>query len=223
MNEENSIGKVVSSLVERDFKVVVVDDFSSDKTAAIARRSGATVLANIKNLGAWRSTQAGIRYAHKFSADVVITMDADGQHDCEDLQKMIEAYHQGADVVIGSCTSRGSTGRHIAWRLFKLLNGLRVNDITSGFRLYNREAIEILVSRQATMLEYQCVGILLMLRNLRLKVYEVPVNMRERKDGISRIFNSWISVIYYLAYSGLLSFSKAFPVKKHSYLNKIKY
>ena len=52
MNEENSIGKVVSSLVERDFTVVVVDDFSSDKTAAIARSSGAIVLANIKNLGA---------------------------------------------------------------------------------------------------------------------------------------------------------------------------
>lgn len=223
MNEENSIGKVVSSLVERDFTVVVVDDFSSDKTAAIARSSGAIVLANIKNLGAWRSTQAGIRYAHKFSADVVITMDADGQHDSEDLQKMIDAYQQGADVVVGSCTSRGSTGRHIAWSFFKFINGLRVDDITSGFRLYNREAIDVLVSRQATMLEYQCVGILLMLRNLRLNVYEVPVNMCERKDGISRIFNSWNSVIYYLAYSGLLSFSKAFPVKKRSYLNKIKY
>ncbi|REL32622.1 glycosyltransferase family 2 protein [Thalassotalea euphylliae] len=223
MNEETSIGRVISSLVEKNYNVIVVDDFSTDKTAGIARTCGATVLCNIKNLGAWRSTQAGIRYAHKLDADVVITMDADGQHNDTDLQTMIDAYAKGADVVIGSCTSRGSAGRHVAWRLFKLLNGLKVNDITSGFRLYNREAIHVLVSRQATMLEYQCVGILLMLRNLRLKIVEVPVKMHERTDGISRIFYSWGSVFYYLAYSGLLSVSKAFPVKKYAYLNKIKH
>ena len=49
------------------------------------------------------------------------------------------------------------------------------------------------------------------------------MKMQERRDGISRIFYSWGAVCYYLAYSGLLSFSKAFPVKKQSYLNKIKH
>lgn len=223
MNEAKSIGPVVSSLIGRGYQVIVVDDFSSDLTADVAREQGAIVLSNVKNMGAWKSTQAGMRYAHKHNADVVITMDADGQHSASDIKVMLEAYNNGADVVIGSCVSRGSAGRHVAWRVFKWLNGLSVHDITSGFRLYNRDALTALTSRQATMLEYQCVGILLMLRNLRLHIVEVQVKMEERKDGISRIFYSWGAVCYYLAYSGLLSFSKAFPVKKQSYLKKIKH
>ena len=169
MNEAKSIGHVVSSLIGRGYQVIVVDDFSSDLTASVAKERGAIVLSNVKNLGAWKSTQAGIRYAYKNHAEVVITMDADGQHSASDIQSMLEAHSKGADVVIGSCVSRGSTGRHIAWSFFKWLNGLKVHDITSGFRLYNREALAVLTSRQATMLEYQCVGILLMLRKFTFK------------------------------------------------------
>ena len=223
MNEEKSIVKVIKPLVESGYSAVVVDDASSDNTALIAKLHGAKVLSNLKNLGAWKSTQAGMRYAYKNGADVVITMDADGQHRVEDISKMIAAYKKGADVVIGSCISRGSAGRHIAWRVFRRLNGLKINDITSGFRLYNKEALFVLVSRQATMLEYQCVGILIMLRNLKLKVVEAPVIMEKRSDGISRIFYSWGAVFYYLAYSSVLSVSKAFPVKKQAYLQKIKH
>ena len=223
MNEEKSIGLVVSELVKNNYKVIVVNDASTDLTAEKARAHGATILNNVKNLGAWKSTQAGMRYAYKHGADVVITMDADGQHHVSEVEKLLAAHLDGADVVIGNCVSRGSTGRHIAWRVFKKLNRLPVNDITSGFRLYNKEALYALVSRQATMLEYQCVGILIMLRNMKLTIKEVPVKMDERKDGISRIFYSWNAVFYYLAYSGLLTVSKAFPVKKESYINKIQH
>lgn len=223
MNEAKSIAKVVKGLVRENYKVIVVNDASTDDTAAIAKDAGAVVLTNLKNLGAWKSTQTGMRYAYKQSAEAVITMDGDGQHKVAEIAKLLAAYNKGAEVVVGNCVSRGSAGRHIAWRVFKKLNNLPVNDITSGFRLYNKEALYALISRQATMLEYQCVGILILLRNMQLNIVEIKVDMERRNDGISRIFYSWNAVFYYLAYSGLLTLSKAFPVKKESFVKKIKH
>jgi len=223
MNEEKSIAKVIEELIWEGYLVVVVNDASTDNTAEVSKEAGATVLTNINNLGAWKSAQTGMRYAYKYGADIVVTMDADGQHQVSEIRKLLHAYENGAQVVIGNCVSRGSAGRHIAWKVFKKLNKLRINDITSGFRLYNKEAIFALISRQATMLEYQCVGILIMLRNMKLNIKEVSVEMNHREDGISRIFYSWNAVFYYIAYSGLLTLSKAFPVNKESYVKKIKH
>lgn len=172
-------------------------------------------------LGAWKATQTGLRYAEKQGFNVVVTMDADGQHNADNIALLLEKYKAGADVVIGNCTERGSAGRHIAWNFFKRLNGLSVSDITSGFRLYNSSAICCLVSREATMLEYQCIGVLIMMRNLRLSIVEASVPMNKRTTGISRIFHSWLAVGYYLAYSGMLSFTKAFPTSKNKYINRI--
>lgn len=221
MNESASIGAIVTSVIKLGCKVIVVDDASSDETKNEAQKSGALVLTHIVNLGAWKATQTGLRYAYKLGFDIVITMDADGQHSAENISFLIEKYKHGADVVIGNCTQRGSTGRHIAWRFFKSINRLNVSDITSGFRLYNKNALHCLVSKQATMLEYQCIGVLLMMRDLQLNIVETPVPMEERKAGISRIFHSWLAVGYYLLYSGLLSLAKAFPTHKERYKTRI--
>jgi len=221
MNEAQTITEVVTSVLAYGYRVIVVDDASTDTTAKKAKNAGAVVLTNVKNLGAWKATQAGLRYAKKLGAERVVTMDADGQHHAEGIETLLHCSRQGADVVIGSCTSRGSTGRHIAWRFFKMFNKLPVNDITSGFRLYNKKALDSLTSRQATMFEYQCVGVLLMMRNLGLSIREAPVNMQERATGVSRIFHSWLAVGYYLLYSGVLSLSKAFPTKKERYLQRL--
>jgi glycosyltransferase involved in cell wall biosynthesis len=221
MNEELTIGAIVSSIVNSGYEVIVVNDFSIDDTAKVAAKAGAKVMSPINNLGAWKATQAGLRYAKKLGFNVVITMDADGQHDVNDIKYLGDAYKQGADIVVGNCTERGSTGRHIAWSFFKTINKLPINDITSGFRLYSEKALHCLTSREATMFEYQCVGVLIMMRNLNLSVKEVAVSMSERETGASRIFHSWLAVAYYLLYSGLLSATKAFPTKKERYLNRL--
>lgn len=221
MDEASTIQKLVKSVVDCGYKVIVVNDASNDTTAEEAFKGGATVLTHIQNLGAWKSTQTGLRYVHKLGFKVAITMDADGQHQPEHISFLVDKYREGANVVIGNCTARGSAGRHIAWRFFKYVNRLNVSDITSGFRLYNHEAISCLISKQATMLEYQCIGVLLMVRNLKLNVVETSVPMKERKIGISRIFHSWSAVGYYLIYSGLLSVTKAFPTKKEKYVNRV--
>jgi glycosyltransferase involved in cell wall biosynthesis len=221
MNEAMTITSVVSAVVNLGYSVIVVDDASTDETATLAKNAGAIVLSPIQNLGAWKATQAGMRYAQKSGFEVVITMDGDEQHSAEHIAILVDQYIQGADVVIGNCTGRGSTARHIAWRFFKHLNRLNVDDITSGFRLYNKTAIDCLVSKQATMLEYQDIGVLLMLRNLQLNIIETSVPMKQRSVGISRIFHSWLAVSYYLLYSGLLSLAKAFPTNKKKYKDRV--
>ncbi len=221
MNEASTIFDVVSSVVTLGYKIIVVDDASTDNTIAEAKKAGAIVLCNLQNLGAWKATQSGLRYADKLGYNVIVTMDADGQHNAENIALLVNEYSNGADVVIGNCTERGSAGRHVAWGFFKRLNRLSVSDITSGFRLYSSTAIHCLVSRQATMLEYQCIGVLLMMRNMKLNIVEASVPMNCRETGISRIFHSWLAVGYYLAYSGILSLAKAFPTNKNKFSNRM--
>jgi glycosyltransferase involved in cell wall biosynthesis len=209
-NEVESIGGVINEIRElTTFPVVVVDDASTDDTIFVARRSGAIVIPLAVQLGAWGATQAGLRYADKNAYTCAITMDADGQHLSEFLSTLLEPIiNKEAEVSIGTCTQRGSALRKIAWSLIKQVSGLRVEDLTSGFRAYNRRAIRRLATRHATLLEYQDVGVLAMLEASGIRIKEVEVKMVLRRFGISRIFYSWSSVMYYMAYTLLLSFSK---------------
>lgn len=212
MNESGSIKGVLQSLQSAfECTIIVVDDASSDDTAIIAKQQGAVVLPHSVNLGAWRATQTGIRYALKMGINRVITCDADGQHPTSALTKLLKEAPEGNDCTIGACISRGGAGRHIAWRFFKRLSGVNVSDLTSGLRLYSRSAMQVLASRQATMFEYQDVGVLLMLKKLGMKCSEVDVTMIEREDGISRIFHSWLAVCKYLLYTLILSITKIGP------------
>jgi len=209
-NEAEDIGNVIGELKECcSYPVVVVDDASHDDTGTIARNAGATVLSLVVQLGAWGAIQAGLRYAVRNGYDYVITMDADGQHQAASLPTLLKPISDGhADVVIGACTSRGSVARKIAWKLMKQFSGLRLEDLTSGFRVYDRQAIRRLASWQATLLEYQDVGVLAMLRASGSRIIDVEVDMLPRQHGISRVFHSWASVAYYMAYTLLLGVTK---------------
>jgi hypothetical protein len=147
--------------------------------------------------------QTGIRYGLRKGFQRIVTMDADGQHEVGELPALLQA-SMSADVVIGAFPERASKLRRIAWGWFRGLTGLPFTDLTSGFRCYSGPAICALASSEATLFEYQDVGTLLLLRSARLKIVEVPVMMNQRVDGISRIFNSWFSVIRYMAVTTLL-------------------
>ena len=222
MNEAQSIADVIKD-VQASFEstIVVVDDGSSDDTAQIAARHGAIVLKHVVNMGAWRATQTGLRYAVKYGYSRAITLDADGQHKASNIQELVNVSEQGVGLVIGACTQRGSIGRHIAWRVFKKLTGLNIKDLTSGFRCYNAEAMKVLCSRQATMFEYQDIGVLLMLRNVKIQCGEVSVQMEDRKDGISRIFYSWFAVFKYLLHTLILSMTKTPPFSAKAYRQQL--
>jgi len=209
-NEAEDIGLVIAEIREHsDYPVVVVDDASTDETVAAARRAGATVLPLVVQLGAWGATQTGLRHALSKGYEYVITMDADGQHQAESLPMLLRPIlEQKADVVIGACTRRGSALRRIAWLLMKSVSGLRLEDLTSGFRVYDRRAIRHLAGWQATLLEYQDVGVLATLQAAGLRITDVDVEMLPRRHGISRVFHSWASVFYYMSYTLLLGLTK---------------
>ncbi len=215
MNEAKTIESVIQDVISKGFDVLVIDDGSTDNTVSIARNSGARVIPLAFNMGAWNATQAGIRYALKNHYNYIISMDADGQHSPETLPDLLATAETGKnDVIIASCVQRGSRGRRIAWAFFKQVAGFNFNDLTSGFRLYNKAAMLVIASRQATLLEYQDVGVLLLLMQHDLSIIEIDTKMCSRIDGKSRIFSSWLQVIYYMMYTSLLCFSKLTPVKR---------
>lgn len=207
-NESATIGALLVDLYKSGHKhVLVVDDLSEDDTGRIARSHGAMVLRPTLGMGAWGGMQTGIRYARRNGYCRVATMDADGQHDAGELSILLQAASR-ADVVIGAFPERASKLRHFAWMWFRFLTGLRITDLTSGFRVYNERAMGVLASAEATLFDYQDVGTLLLLRGAGLTVVETPVLMKERLDGKSRIFSSWLNVGRYMAVTTLLCLAR---------------
>ncbi len=209
-NEQRDIASVVREVRRvSGFPVLVVDDCSTDRTIALAREAGAHVLPLSQQLGAWGALQTGIRHAWRAGYRYALTMDADGQHEPVWMERLFGPVLEGkADVSIGCCVRRGSKLRKLAWILLKAASGLKMEDITSGFRVYNRRAMELLSGHEATLLEFQDVGVLVLLRNAGLHLVDVDVTMLPRTSGSSRVFHSWLVVVYYMAYTLLLGFSK---------------
>ena len=210
-NEAGTVGEAVREAYAAGAReVVVVDDVSADETASQAASAGAVVLRPVLRLGAWGATQTGLRYCLNKGCEAVVTMDADGQHQPEYIGAMLEEINSGqADVVIGSCPMRGSRLRKFAWSMFRKITGIPFEDLTSGFRAYNADALKILTLPEATLIDYQDLGVLLLLEHSGMRIIEAPVQMRPRRRGHSRIFNTWFSVGKYMLASIVLSVSKS--------------
>jgi glycosyltransferase involved in cell wall biosynthesis len=217
-DEAATVGSVVEG-VRRTLgcAVLVVDDASSDATPDAARAAGAIVLKLPLGLGAWGATQAGIRYARRHGYQTAITLDADGQHLPESLPLLLKAKAAtGANVVIGTCTGRLSRAKRIAWQYLRLLTGLRLTDFTSGLRLYDVHAIEVLAGREASLLDYQDVGVLMLLSRSGLSIAETPVEMVPRRAGHSRVFASWPVVARYMMHTTVLCLAQIDAVRRRS-------
>jgi len=212
-DEAADVGDVVRHARGYGFPVIVVDDRSSDDTVKIARAAGADVLSMPFHAGSWAAIQAGLRLALARGYRNVITLDADGQHNPEDVAGLLAEMDDpdAPDVIIASCPMRANQRRRLAWRVLRWLSGLSIRDLTSGFRVYSGPALELLTSQDCTLLEYQDVGVLLHLRRGGMRIVERHVRMRKRCHGQSRIFSSWPMVFYYLVYSCLIGGSRRLP------------
>jgi len=141
-NESGSIGSVISRLVGLVNEIIVVDDGSSDDTATIAKASGAIVISHAYSKGNGAAIKSGARAA---SGDVIVFMDADGQHDPNDIPKLLKKLYQGFDMVVGarSAKSQASLGRLAANSFYNKFGswmvGHKIEDLTSGFRAVNAE------------------------------------------------------------------------------------
>ncbi|ALG67950.1 glycosyltransferase family 2 protein [Beggiatoa leptomitoformis] len=210
-NEAQSVGTVIQGIQRCFFgQIVVIDDASQDDTATIARQAGAYVIPLAYSLGAWGATQTGLRYAWQQGYDIAITMDADGQHEPESIPTLLATLAPAyCDVVIGAHPQRGSLARRLAWSLFRWLSGVTLEDLTSGLRGYNKKAIAILASNEATLLDYQDMGVLMLLSQNNLLIEEVPILMYPRSSGHSRIFSSWWAVTHYMVYTLTLCLARS--------------
>lgn len=204
-NEAENIEKLINEIKElcpfADY--LVVNDCSKDDTEKILHRIGAMYMCNPVNLGIGGTVQGGYVYALKNGYDIAIQVDGDGQHDISYLKEMIEPIEKGeADIVIGSrfIEKQGfqsSVGRRFGINflsgLIKLCTGIRVKDVTSGFRAVNRKFIKIYANDYPQDYPEPEAIVLGVMQKGRIK--EIPVMMKERVGGISSI-NIWRSIYY---------------------------
>jgi glycosyltransferase involved in cell wall biosynthesis len=206
-NEEGCVAQVIDELRAFDdgLEIVVVDDGSFDRTAQVARAKGAHVLRLPFNLGIGGSVQTGFRYAWEQGFELAVRVDGDGQHDPSQLGAIVEPVLRGdADICVGSRYRergdgyRSSVPRRMGIRVLagtvSLLTRQSVTDPTSGFQALNRKAIALFAADYPH--DYPEVEALVMLIRHRLRLQEVPVQMRARAAGRSsiRAFGS----VYYM-------------------------
>lgn len=207
-NESATVRGVIERIREHapQFEPLLIDDGSTDATAELGRSTGARVLRVPFNLGIGGAVQAGFMFALENGYDYVAQVDADGQHDPGELAKLLHAMYEPdpVDMVCGSrfLTSdyrypapiSRRTGIHIFAFLLSRMLSRPVSDPTSGFRLYNRRAIQLFAHDYPH--DYPEVEAILMLHHHRLRMREVPVRMHERGGGRSSIGGSGKSFYY---------------------------
>jgi len=189
-NEEAVIGQVLTSVKKElenlpgwQAQLVVVDDGSHDRTGQVARKAGAIVLRHVLNRGLGGAISTGMGYAKKINANILVTIDSDGQHDPEDIKKVIGPILEGrADVVIGSrlfdrkkmpldrlIISWG--GSILTFFLFRIWT----TDSQSGFRAFNRKAMQaIQVKTQGMEVSSELFG---EIKRNGLRLIEVPIKV----------------------------------------------
>lgn len=206
LNEEQTVGRVIDEIRAFDpgFDIVVVDDGSIDRTAGIAADRGAHVLRLPFNLGIGGAVQTGYRFAFERGYDVAVQVDGDGQHDPAQLPAILAPVLAGeADLCVGSRFTAGggyqsSFARRVGIRLFAWVVSAvvrqRVTDTTSGFRAVNRKGIALFAADYPH--DYPEVEATVMCVKHKLRLVEVPVEMRERAGGSSSI--TALRSIYYM-------------------------
>jgi glycosyltransferase involved in cell wall biosynthesis len=204
-DEQESLPRTLAEVRARApaVAILVVDDGSRDATADVARRAGVPVVRHPINLGVGAALQTGFRFAAERGYDIVVQIDADGQHDPAYLEAVVAPVRAGTcDVCIGSryvarTSYRTPLVRRLGMRLFeavvKLALGRRIADTTSGFRAYGRDVIA--VCQHEFPRDFPDAPLLIDLVRRGFRLEEVPVEMRERQAGKS--FYTFSKSIYY--------------------------
>lgn len=209
-NESANIKRVVDNLIINypQYDYVVINDGSTDETLNICRENGYNYVSHTINLGIGGGVQTGYLYAKEHNYDIAVQMDGDGQHDPLYIQDLIAPIEEEkADIVIGSrfldgvgfqSSSTRRFGINFLSGLIRACCGIRIKDVTSGFRAVNRSIIEFYANNYAQDYpepEAIIAGVL-----HHASIQEVPVVMHERRGGKSSI-NPWKSFYYMLKVS----------------------
>lgn len=217
-NEEENLPAVLEELRRElpDVDLLVVDDGSTDATANVARAHGAEVVSFGKNRGLPAGIAAGYGYALEHEYDLCGRVDADGQHPVHELARLLALVREGeCDVAVGSRFASGDGyapyrykpsgarrfGTALLRRSMRVLLRRPFLDATSGMYAVNAKALPVLAHPYAT--EAPEVEALLRLNEEGLRVDEVPVEMRERAGGESKL-RGWKALLVVFTVIGTL-------------------
>lgn len=196
-NEEENIVDIVTEIrtATTDFDYLVINDHSKDDTLKLCRENEIVVIDLPINLGIGGAVQTGYKYAFINGYDYAVQLDGDGQHDPAYLDAMYKKIVDGnADMVIGSrfiekkgfqSSATRRFGIHFFTVLIKLLTGAVITDPTSGFRMVNRDVIGKFAGDYPR--DYPEPESVVSVLKEGKKVIEMPVEMRERRGGVSSI------------------------------------
>ena len=196
-NEEENIEKVVDNLIRNfpQYDYIIVNDGSTDGTKMVCQRKRYEVLNLSINMGIGGAVQTGYCYARDNDYDIAVQIDGDGQHDVGFLENMIRYMEEEqADCVIGSrfmekegfqSSGLRRTGIKFLSILGWILTGVRIRDITSGYRLVNRRFIHIFAQDYPA--DYPEPEAMVITAVHRGKIVEYPVIMRQTEGGTSSI------------------------------------
>ena len=188
-NEEAKINYVVKKALHYVDKVVVCDDGSSDNTATLAKKAGAVVISHKTNQGYGAAISTLFDYCRKNNAEIMVTLDGDGQHNPDQIPDLISVIiKHNVDVVIGSRSlkddknlpSYRKTGIKIITSTINSATNLKVTDSQSGFRAYSKTAIDLIRPTESGM--SASTEILLKISNNGLSMAEVPITVSYTGD-----------------------------------------
>ncbi|MDD3579719.1 MAG: glycosyltransferase family 2 protein [Desulfobacca sp.] len=189
-----------------EMPVLVVDDGSQDQTRAIAQAQQVAVVSHPFNLGYGAAIQTGYKYALEKQCPYVVQMDADGQHEVEDVALLVQPVKQGlCDLALGSrflndASYRPAWPRRVGIRFFrgitKLITGQPITDPTSGFQAMNRRVLQIFTGRHFPD-DYPDADVLVMLNFYGITIQEIPVRMYA--STTRSMHHGWWRPFFYMA------------------------
>jgi glycosyltransferase involved in cell wall biosynthesis len=239
LNEEKNIQRVISNLPKeigesKDIEILVIDDGSADNTPKIAQEMGAVVISHHKNLGLGVAFQRAVKYALENEADILVSIDADGQFDPVDIHELVAPIQSGkAHMVTGNRFSKGKPermpwikywGNRVVSKLLSFISKDNFQDVSCGFRAYSREALYQLNLFGAFSYTHE---VILNLAFKGLSIVEHPIHVRYFAERKSRLASNLLKYAYntitiifrtmldykpllFFGYLGLLNFLLAF-------------
>lgn len=210
-NEENDIGKVIDEIkgvmdeTNYLYSLQIVNDGSKDKTAEIAKKHGAIIYSNMRNLGLAETFQKELEYCLKSKADIIVHTDADGQYNPKNIPELIKKVEEGYDLVLGSrfqgkiegMPPLKRIGNRAFSRVISSLTGVKITDSTTGFRAFTREvALNIKFINTFTYTQEQIIRA----AKQKFRITEIPIETRKTRESrlfrnpFEYAFKAWINI-----------------------------